>query len=46
MPYTIKKDLKTGKYKIIRKTDNVVVGTSDTKKKAIVSMIHRLDADK
>jgi len=45
MPYKIKKN-KAGKWEIIRKTDGVVVGKSDSKKNAIGSMIHRLSGEK
>ena len=44
MPYTIKKV--NGKYKIIRKSDNVVVGTSATMKNAQGSIVHRMDSEK
>ncbi len=43
MPYTIKKV--NGKYKIIRKSDMKVVGTSDTLKNAQGSIAHRMDAE-
>lgn len=45
MPYTIKKG-KDGKYKIIRKSDNKVVGTSVNLKNAQGSIAHRMDAEK
>ena len=41
MPYTIKKV--GNKYKIIRKTDGKVVGTSDNLKNAQGSIVHRMD---
>ena len=46
MPYTIRK--RTGKrpYKIIRKEDNKVVGSSTSKRKAMASIGHRMDAEK
>ena len=44
MPYKIKKV--NGKYKIIRKTDNKVVGTSDTLANAQGSIAHRMDTEK
>jgi hypothetical protein len=44
MPYTIK--VSKGKYKIIRKSDGKVVGTSDTMKKAQGSIAHRMDSEK
>jgi len=43
MPYTIKKV--NGKYKIIRKTDGKVVGTSDSLKNAQGSIAHRMDSE-
>lgn len=44
MPYIIKKV--GGKYKIIRKTDGKVVGTSRSIKMAQGSIAHRMDAEK
>jgi hypothetical protein len=44
MPYTIKKV--AGKYKIIRKTDGKVVGTSATLANAQGSIAHRMDSEK
>jgi hypothetical protein len=44
MPYTIKKV--NGKYKIIRKSDNKVVGTSKSLKMAQGSIAHRMDSEK
>ena len=35
-----------GKWKIIRKTDGKVVGTSDSRKNAVGSIAHRMDAEK
>ena len=46
MPYTIKKNTKTGKFEIIRKTDNKVVGMSETLKNAQGSIAHRMDSEK
>jgi len=44
MPYTIQKV--KGKYKIIRKTDGKVVGTSANLKNAQGSIAHRMDSEK
>lgn len=44
MPYTIRKV--AGKYKIVRKTDGTVVGTSDTLKNAQGSIAHRMDSQR
>ncbi len=44
MPYTIKKV--KGKWKIIRKSDGKVVGTSDSLKNAQGSIAHRMDSEK
>ena len=43
MPYLIKRV--GNKYKIIRKTDGKVVGTSDTMKNAQGSIAHRMDSE-
>lgn len=43
MPYTIKKV--NGKYKIVRKIDGKVVGTSSTLQNAQGSIAHRMDAE-
>ena len=43
MPYTIRKV--NGKYKIIRKSDGKVVGTSSTMQMAQGSIAHRMDAE-
>ena len=49
MPYTIRKS-KNKKdprpWKIVRKDTGVVVGTSKTRKDAIGSIAHRMDAEK
>ena len=44
MPYTIK--VSKGKYKIVRKSDGKVVGTSSNMKDAQGSIAHRMDAEK
>ena len=44
MPYTIKKQ--NGKWKIIRKTDNKVVGTSSSLAKAQASIGYRMSGEK
>ncbi len=46
MPYIIRKDSNSGKYKIVRKTDNKVVGTSDSKEKAEASVRARYANEK
>jgi hypothetical protein len=44
MPYRIKEN--KGRYEIIRKSDNKVVGRSTTRKKAIGSIVHRMSGEK
>ncbi len=49
MPYTIKKIRAKGgdkPYKIVKKETGKVVGSSQTRKKAVGSMMHREDAMK